>query len=282
MGLRTLRVSVACIGLGLALVAQASDDCQVVVCRPPDAGAQASGPAIDVAIVYAEAGHRDSSYIVAQAAGMSATEAREIAYWTQYPDMTWKYNAVQGVFLNWDFGYRVQTWLHSLRGGEALPVQESLAGLIKRVERPWARGLLIHALGDSYAHTFPDGDLETYKLYRWPIGHALSCDAPDVIARHKDKYLKYLDALYDGLKSRSRTPRQCLVDRLKDFVRCPDWSETTDEEMAIGRFIALQHLEPEHLPKEMDMTLGRWTVHQWIQLVRDGCQSEAGKELCQH
>jgi hypothetical protein len=260
-----------------------AEDCPVLKCNVCLGQSQDSGDdmALSKTSSYTESGpfyntggHYSSAYVIAIAAGMTESEADELTYWTEYPDRDGRYDAIKGM-LSWDLGHSVQVWLHSLRGGDAAPVRASLENLLsQKMGKPWAWGLLVHALGDSYAHSYlvesnDSTEQQHDELYSWPFGHAFAGHEPDVIANHKQKYKTYLEALYRALQQPDRKPRQCLLDRLESFVDCQEWDAKTDEVGALNCFSSHQKLPKRPLPF-LDLTLSPESVDQWIEMVKMG------------
>ncbi len=146
----------------------------------------------------------------------------ELAEWvvtvfSQAPDdVVFLYSAVPvsfwGIF--WPpYRHRIVNTLHSLHGGDADAVairRSRLATQLKALdftneEELWKAGLLVHALGDSFAHTYvKNGEVHAFnELY----GHAfatLSGKDPDVINDdNMSRYRDYLFALYASLDRES-------------------------------------------------------------------------------
>jgi hypothetical protein len=226
-----------------------------------------------VTIQYESVGHYNTAYVVALAAGMSDTDADELAYWAQLPDLDHRFDAIRGM-LYWHLGYPIQTYLHSLRGGDPAPVRGSLehrlADLMKEERRPrWKEGLLVHALGDAYAHTHKPffSDASDEVLFHWPYGHLFHGHEPDKIANDRPKYFRYVEALYAALAPPHEPPTRCLVDHLKELVSCQEWSRGTNEVAAINCFGDGQRL-PERREPQLALTLTRQAVDEWIEELR--------------
>jgi RHS repeat-associated protein len=173
--------------------------------------------------LYDEAGHFYTTYLVAIAAGMLPEQAYEIALYSQYPDEDGNYDAMRAPAEN---RTAVQEYLHSLTGGDPVKLRKYLGCLIKNgglsnVEL----GIVIHALGDAYAHAFPhfkripgrendkgnrwggkDGGNMTSdgeRLYSPGLGHFFQGHMPDYIASDPAKYGNYVDQLYELLSGLS-------------------------------------------------------------------------------
>jgi RHS repeat-associated protein len=162
--------------------------------------------------LYEEDGHYYTTFIVLRANGYSAREAEEVAFYSQLPDedptmdarkageklILDDLSAEERTELN-----DIQNYLHSLHGGKAFDVflrRECLRCILMTFSsslKNWEKGLLIHALADSYAHT--RGSDDDPKAYGRPFGHAapsaFTFTDPDVIANSPDKYSDYIDAL---------------------------------------------------------------------------------------
>ena len=126
--------------------------------------------------LYQESGHFYTTYMVGVACGMSKSEAFGTAYYSQLPDEHNDYTAYEGInptgskIIHRDgFLKRVQTSLHCLHGkSEAYEVKtgrhtrssdicdhrRGVASVVSDKNlNTWERGLAVHALADSYAHT---------------------------------------------------------------------------------------------------------------------------------
>lgn len=106
-------------------------------------------------------GHLDTPYAIALLAGRSEKEAQLISYYSEYPDEFKEFNAT-GQFTTLNFKWRklIYTKLHSLYSGDHYAIVKrrySIGGAIeeslKNRTEIWKTGILIHSLGDSYAHT---------------------------------------------------------------------------------------------------------------------------------
>jgi len=162
---------------------------------------------LDILGLYQTAGHFYTSYAVAIAKGYSVSQAYAFAYFSQLPDQIDEYSAYAGVAA---FGKELatdNTWqreieqeLHSLHGGNVKKRRNCLRrllgdkslGLIKR-------GLLAHAFGDSYAHTYTDPKTGDAAAYRYPQGHGLDGNAPDLPSLRPGLYQQYVADLFNSI-----------------------------------------------------------------------------------
>jgi hypothetical protein len=96
--------------------------------------------------------------------------------------------------------------LHSLHGGDETAVlnrrrqlHDLLAsGLANRSLPDWQAGLIIHAYGDSYAHTrLNEGHLKAYGDW---FGHLSDGHTPDSIRDAPEKFLEFTSGLFSCLK----------------------------------------------------------------------------------
>ncbi len=163
---------------------------------------------------WVKEGHGHLVSIAATYAGFDPSTAKQLALYTQAPDseglsFSAPADAVWGVFRPW-YRNRVMNVLHSLHGGDhqqVLARRKNLAALVHRyVQAPdqpvWKVGFLLHALGDSYAHTYlEDGQL---KAYGSVIGHGFHHeDDADNMALHYDKYRESALVTFDALNYRN-------------------------------------------------------------------------------
>lgn len=223
-----------------------------------------------VTVLYDKAGHYSSPYIVAIAAGLTPSDAAELAMWAQYPDDDLRYTATEGLALNWPwFSYDLQVYLHSLRGTDSCAVRSSLLETFARMKEPWARGLLVHALGDAYAHARPcaSGTAPCCgRLYGWPLGHGLKGHAPDLISNDTPKYLQYVRVLYGALEQPGASPQ--IIEALEQCVKSNEFpTDIHGEMLALNCFACTYPLpyRPWEKPKEK---LPRCQVRQWIAQVK--------------
>jgi hypothetical protein len=162
--------------------------------------------------LYDEAGHYYTTYIAALLAGMSAAQAEELAYWSQYPDMPrpanegggpGDYDAIGSFRKGLDWAVGIQDYLHSLQGGDPEKRRRLLSCLLKQEGlEPWERGLLIHALGDASAHTW---NFLGEHGFPPPFGHLIGGHAPDHIGNNPGAYQNYVNNLF-GLLGGQNNP----------------------------------------------------------------------------
>jgi len=179
--------------------------------------------------LWEEQGHFYTTYMVAIAAGLDRDTAYELAYYSQLPDEIGEMDAVHAILNKGDFSsipeaeraeYRdaVARLLHSLHGGDVDKRRECLKKLIKDWQNyglsAWQRGMLVHAFGDAYAHTYVISG-KTYA-FKPPFGHGhrnvgeaiapndrlqvqiFGGALPDKISNNLLAYQQYVDALFDA------------------------------------------------------------------------------------
>jgi hypothetical protein len=158
---------------------------------------------LDPTGLYDEAGHYWTTYAVARIAGRSHDDAASLAFWSQAPDQVTKFDAI-GVMLGGIFppfwATDVHNYLHCLSGSsDPEHRRRILRDLLEhRTLLLWQRGFLIHALGDSYAHTHTNFLTGEQNAFPPAIAHAPSHD-PDHIGDHPDKYIGYVRDLFGVL-----------------------------------------------------------------------------------
>lgn len=129
------------------------------------------------------AGHYYTTFIAARCAGMSMTDSMHLAYYSQYPDQVGWLDAkslwiddkltsltqgfVMGSDPNWEknraeqrrWMKEVMELIHSLHGGDPAERQKCLKSLLQdpTLSRE-ERGIVIHALGDAFAHTYSNAN----------------------------------------------------------------------------------------------------------------------------
>ena len=161
---------------------------------------------------YQEAGHFYSVYAVAIAKGYSSREAYRLAYFSQLPDEINEYSAWEGLgkwvgdraFDN-QWIHDIQQVLHSLHGGDVEKRRECLQKIATNLSlKPSERGLVLHALGDSYAHTKIDTKTGKLVAYNYPYGHGdepYNGNAPDLPSLRPQLYSEYINSLFLSLPS---------------------------------------------------------------------------------
>lgn len=183
-------------------------------------------------IQYEREGHYNTTELIARMAGYGKADALRLAFFSQAPDdLEVKYSApwvgvwglVPRLFL-WSYHSNIMNVLHSLHDGDHAEVLErrnklkaEIAYLVKenKEANAWKIGFLIHALGDSYAHT--RGGMANLHGYNEFIGHMLDNWAhgnkPDEIVVNNNYliYIEFVTALFESLKrDETRADRNVL------------------------------------------------------------------------
>ena len=179
-------------------------------------------------------GHWDTTNLVSALSGLNKELVWRLGYFSQAPDkLALQYSApAVGIwgFFWWPYRQRILDTLHSLHGGDESAVlnrRRDLARMIKSYdlkdpENHWKVGFLIHALGDSYAHThLEDGRLKAYGPL---VGHIFDNGSagykPDSVTAHPEVYLEYVAALANALQ-RPESPAgsiQVTVERVREVL----------------------------------------------------------------
>lgn len=155
--------------------------------------------------LYDWAGHYYTTYITTLISGMSDAQARELAYWSEYPDFNNLHLDAIDALSNYPLGVaeRIQNYLHSLTDNPAKR-RCVLTHLLQQPGlQPWQRGLLLHALGDAYAHSW---ELFGEHGFPPPLGHAIGGHAPDYIGNAPSKWQSYVQNLYGLLGGGPNNP----------------------------------------------------------------------------
>lgn len=171
----------------------------------------------DVLGLYQADGHFYATYVVARLNGYSDRVSYELAYYSQYPDQHRKLDAVMagfdiaqkflersiaaenGVYAkdesaeNWE----IQRYIHALLGDDIAGVQRYRNCLDRLINRGglnlWEKGILTHALADTYAHL--EGSGSDQRAYGPPFGHALDMHGPDIPSEDPEKFGEYIRKL---------------------------------------------------------------------------------------
>jgi len=197
---------------------------------------------VDPSGCYDHAGHYWTTYAVARIACLSHEEAARLAFWSQASDDEKKFDAtdtVLGVFSGrWYppfWATDTQNYLHSLSGSDDPEHRRRiLRDLLSREDlEPWQIGFLIHALADSYAHTYTDPFTGQHAFPPF-IGHAPS-HGPDHIGDHSDKYIQYVRDLYRVLsKGGDPDASDCLqryIQYISKTIASVDQTEDAESRM---------------------------------------------------
>ncbi|QNH12693.1 hypothetical protein [Xanthomonas sp. SI] len=154
-------------------------------------------------ITYNEDGHRYTTFVVARLAGWDVSEALELSWGSQLPDVYDDLKAVDRA-LDWFEGEepkRIMRVLHSLHGGDVQKRRTGLKTYISEMlaskQAEWKVGVVIHAFGDSYAHTREENGKEV--AYGAPFGHLLDGHRPDHVPLFPEKFKLYVSDLYGVL-----------------------------------------------------------------------------------
>ncbi len=232
---------------------------------------------------YDRGGHFWATYITAVSAGMSPQDAYEIAYYTQLPDQYGPWDAKNAAVAqlhmstsnpNYSWYRDIEQVLHSLHGGNPAAAQTRRACLSKLVADTslplWQRGMINHALGDAYAHTYPNGN-----AYSSPLGHALHGHWPDMISNRPGLFYLYTTNLFGALDGNTNPLANYLqLFRLQTSFPMPagflnalndpmdiGWDSTlADDEARYLSFLAIRHFGYNHsyVPKAGNLDKAMW------------------------
>lgn len=165
-----------------------------------------------------ETGHINTTLIIAKLAGLSPELTHDLSVYCQIPDyhkFKLRYSAGTPLW-GWLEGKGkdaklIATLLHGFHGGDADEVrrrQRVFSSYVRQQmqngDEPWKIGIAIHAFGDSYAHTFDDGE-NGRCAYGYPLGHGLDflfCVKPDYISQHSQVYFDYCADLFWALSGK--------------------------------------------------------------------------------
>jgi len=215
---------------------------------------------------YSEGGHYYTIFIAARSVGYSEIEAGALAFYAQLPDETTELDAVAaagqlgsaeiGFALSTSEGYvspellemrnrvvakslETQEVLHALNGG--VGAEETAATLNAIAEArydPVATGLLLHRLGDSFAHRKLDSSGE---LFKGPVGHGLEGHAPDVVLNRPDLHVDYTRALTRALARRrglSEEETAAAVERTGRLLELGEGDVESEARRIVARYVA--------------------------------------------
>jgi RHS repeat-associated protein len=215
--------------------------------------------------LYQESGHFYTTYMVGMACGMSKSDAFQTAYYSQLPDEHNDYTAFEGIAATGSkiayrdgFLKRVQTSLHGLHGksetfnrftgshvgsGDICDHRNGIASVVSdKSLSNWERGLAVHALADSYAHTQKStiGIFNTISAYSAPQGHALDGHSPDVVSNRPELYAEYVNKLANSLSIvTGQKANKEMIDKLvKKAGGIPPGGQSAKDEIKLFRELA--------------------------------------------
>lgn len=198
---------------------------------------------------YLKDGHLYTTLKVSLESGIPMDRALMLSYYTQYPDIDKNYEATPVAIKSflwlpaWSWRDVVTGKLHSLHGGERSVIdarrqelKDALNTSLQDETMDWYSGLLIHALGDAYAHTHGGYAASDEKAYGKVFGHALDSlfnKSPDEVCKSRNtaKYIGYLQALREAFGSPVSTTREevdksCAAGQFSAFGPRIDWDES--------------------------------------------------------
>ncbi|HET9767521.1 MAG TPA: SpvB/TcaC N-terminal domain-containing protein [Thermoanaerobaculia bacterium] len=220
---------------------------------------------------YGEAGHYYTVYFVSLAAGFDHAKAARNAVYAQLPDEVRQLDAIEVAEDYGIFGVAavltsvaarqrvsaagirelsrlkdqldvVQGGLHALTGGDIATERDlTRKGIAQSAPGSLRFGLLLHRLGDTYAHAEPG----TGRMYPAQIGHAWAGKSPDQIHQRPDVYGAYVRDLFAVLSKASRAqgfaPRRENVEDLISAVT----SIKVTKVSARGKFVAAPEIDAD-------------------------------------
>ena len=154
------------------------------------------------------------------AAGQSTQDAWEIAYYSSYPDMDKRYDAISNAipaFFGSEDGIKYQEYLHSLNGkslDEIEILRKCTTCLIKNDQESTMSitmndhqvdGILLHLLGDTYGHLeleyiWENDEIVDYgagdKTYSGGLGHLFDITFPDMVAYRPELANEFLWSVF--------------------------------------------------------------------------------------
>lgn len=203
---------------------------------PSESAKKCSYGSLDPQPFFGPFGHSNTTYKVAEMARRFSGDFYTLSYFSQYPDEDKEYDAIVNSIKNKipllgnEFTGDVVKKLHSLHGGDHNFIQNRRKSLeyairtnLKNPNDAWKAGLLIHAYGDTFAHTKGKYGSEDEKAFGPAVGHlfhSIFVEDPDQVTKDKgkEKYLAYVDHLFDVLKSDSADENSFLKfkNKIKD------------------------------------------------------------------
>lgn len=232
-------------------------------------------------LMFGPDGHLYTTFRISEFAGVDPQISYILAYFSQYPDIDKNYDAftLWKNPLNWvgdksDWKDFILSKLHSLHGGGSEQIKErkeKLANLIKQFiskKEYWKAGVLIHSLGDAYAHTKDEINSASEEAYGVKMGHGLDTilgKDPDDLARTivKKKYIEYVNHLFSilSLENADKTGLQLYCDSIDVTFctnkACPTFQVLNDKDVFyVDRFTKCMNQNMRSLtPQEVEKLL---------------------------
>jgi RHS repeat-associated protein len=230
-----------------------------------------NGPtnATDPSGLYNEGGHFFTVYIVAVAAGKSKAEAFRLAYYSQLPDQV-KFMEAISVYQNESGAWSKQVYncLHSLHGGDrakSLERREQLHDYLKQNYQRlnvWQKGIMLHALGDAFAHTDANDD-----AWKWRLGHGLHGHLPDYISHDPEKFGKYVRTLYSALNgplTRGEIEENYQMMDFLEFVKTlPPGARLSEGPAQLERFSMFMYARKKHDYNSVSVGCSEMYIPNW-------------------
>jgi RHS repeat-associated protein len=237
--------------------------------------------AFDPEGLYAESGHYYTTFLVARAAGCDVRGAQMLAEYSQEPDENRGLTALE-LTAEWvAFTYAESPadlrfhqfslhMLHGKRGGKLESARSAIRGVVAdRSESLAVRGAFIHALGDSYSHTYLGGGGDRLRDYvpeiesavqvgygadtlksslKSNFGHGGDFTKPDQIGERPKLYMSFVADLYAALGGKTAPEKSLLessvvMEDLHKMVMSNGFKAANghDQEVVFFRDLARKH-----------------------------------------
>ncbi len=186
----------------------------------------------------------------------------------------------------------VQEILHSLLGGNAkdlLNRRKCLENLFKNNPNlpVWEKGFLLHALGDTYAHSDANGN-----PYSFPLGHGAQGHNPDLISNNINNYKAYTNSLYSMFGGQPNAAGvgqiNAIINKAAGFAPPPGWFRkflggavgNEDQQMMNLAQAAFGYNNP-YIPGDFNIDKNEFMpthamVQQFIDMVKKACCPQGG------
>lgn len=149
------------------------------------------GKVATAAPTYEIDGHYWSVRLMAYLVSSDTSYARQLAYWAEWPDeITDAEGNPVKARNSWLLPWRQALW-HALTGRTATSTRAVSMRRVRAAKTVKDKGIALHRLGDSYAHTMKRGK----RMFPLFVGHALKGSYPDKIKNFPEKYKTYVDSL---------------------------------------------------------------------------------------
>lgn len=143
--------------------------------------------------MYGRDGHYWTVYLVSTL--LKNPNAQDLAFYAELPDDATDTSGCVIKNTNTFLKGPWQARIHALSGGDPEEERKKSFDQVRGATTLADKGLALHRLGDSFAHTRKSGK----KMFPKGVGHFFAGHAPDIISNDTTKYINYVNTLTKAL-----------------------------------------------------------------------------------